>query len=458
MNHPVEDLSKDLPSLLNNGVMMSHANQEILIFKGIYILKTANIEIEIDGEIWFMWLPDFKARFYGNPLVNIDFYNLTLLIDRKEIVINGEVFGDVSGVDVKTGLGVIEGRISISNTSYLGDISQMVDRITFSIPNLKEFIGLPVKYKSENNTVSISQSRIFLEDGEYQIIIDRCSNYSDLHTSLKANGGYIIQYNGELRKKNGLLNYDDGREVLHCLNRFLHLLNGINTSAIFLKGWKSSILKWEDYTPYVVRPYKYVYSWSTIDTFEHIGHTWNKFRKYWLSIDDRSILISIIHWYVEANINSAFIEGSIVMAQAALEGLFNWIIIENDPAVNAVLAKKLENKNAEAKLFLLLKKIELKNGIPESLSHLVGIKPRIKNGPTAIIEIRNALVHGNRGKRRNLNLINSDVRIEVLRLSLWYIELLLLHALEYDSKYFNRCSQSFPNGMPEPLPWSNTHT
>lgn len=438
--------------------MMSQANQETLIFKGIYVLKTVNVEIEIDGEIWFMWLPDFKAKFYGNPLVNIDLYNLTLLFDRKEIIINGTVFGEVSGFDAKTGLGVIEGRISISNTSHLGDVSQMVDRITFSIPNLKEFIGLPVGYKSENNIVSISQSRIVLEDGEYQIIIDRCSNYSDLYKSLKTIGGYIIQYNGELRKKNGLLNFEEGREVLHCLNRFLHILNGINTSAIFLKGWKLDTLEWEDYTPYIVRPYKYVYSWSAIDTFDNIGHTWEKFRTYWLSLDDRLILISIIHWYVEANINSAFIEGSIVMAQVALEGLFNWIIIEQDPAMNAVLAKKLEKKSAEAKLFLLLKKIELNNGIPANLSHLAGIKPRIKNGPTAITEIRNALVHGNRWKRNDLSLISNKAKIEVLKLSLWYIELLLLYALEYDGNYFNRCSQSFLNSMPEPLPWSETHT
>ena len=40
--------------------------------------------------------------------------------------------------------------------------------------------------------------------------------------------------------------------------------------------------------------------------------------------EDKNFLTSAIHWYVEANGNRGFSEGSIIMAQTALELLYNY--------------------------------------------------------------------------------------------------------------------------------------
>ena len=46
------------------------------------------------------------------------------------------------------------------------------------------------------------------------------------------------------------------------------------------------------------------------------------------------------------------------------------------------------------------------------------------------------------------------VKYETLNLSLWYIELLILHTLEYNGKYSNRCTDEPWAGQNEVnVPW-----
>ena len=134
----------------------------------------------------------------------------------------------------------------------------------------------------------------------------------------------------------------------------------------------------------------------------------------------------IIYWYLEANGNSAKIEGSIIIAQVALELIYNWLIIEKK---KLLIGKDGENISAANKIRLLLSQVKLDVDTPNVLINLkkfINDNDEIADGVDAFVSIRNALVHSQVEKRKKLTKISSGVKFEALQLSIKYIEHSLL--------------------------------
>jgi len=79
----------------------------------------------------------------------------------------------------------------------------------------------------------------------------------------------------------------------------------------------------------------------------------------------------------------------------------------------------------------------------------------LNDGVEAFVQIRNAIVHSQEGKRKKLTKISDNTKYQALQLSLWYIELSLLYVLEFKGKYYNRCSGKLWAGDgEEEVPWN----
>ncbi len=88
----------------------------------------------------------------------------------------------------------------MSGITILGDGTIPVNKISFSIPNLRELWGVQVKSISESSCTT-SMNRIRLEDENFLITIDKCIDYKERIKSLQEKGGYLILYAGELTTK-----------------------------------------------------------------------------------------------------------------------------------------------------------------------------------------------------------------------------------------------------------------
>ena len=118
-----------------------------------------------------------------------------------------------------------------------------------------------------------------------------------------------------------------------------------------------------------------------------------------------------------------------------------------------------KNKSAEKLLRISLEKIGINNEIPEPFqdlnnfsTHEVSQKSRCYrgDGPEAIVKIRNDLIH----KEKRYGHLSVEVQMDALRLSLWYLEVILLKKFEYCGQYMNRLR--FADGNPfENVPWAN---
>lgn len=449
------ELFKDIPDGNPCYINIPEANSPITIYNGIYSLKTEQKEYQFDGKIVFEWVPNFGTYFYGNPeLRDNEIYRF---VDggTYSIIVNGIEFGQ--GFIVNTSIGVPERYFIkgvISQSAILGDTSIPTEKIRFSVPNLTEFHGISIKNITEEGGIHSSKGRLSLEDDLYMITIDKCVDFKERRESLSEKGGYMLLYNGELVRKKGAITHAESKDIFYCLNTFLTFLNGRKTSALFLQGVYEDEDVWSDYSCYTVDSFETAHTWIQRLSIEGINDLWKSFRNIWNNSDNKSFLTYLIHWYVESNGNTRFSEGSIILAQTALELVYNWWIVENK---KMILGRDSENISASNKIRLLISQLNITSQVPKAFNKLqefVNSTDTVNDAPDAIVYIRNAIVHSQEEKRKKLSAIHYMAIYEALQVFIWYIELSLLCILDYQGKYSNRCSESKIQSHSEVLvPW-----
>jgi hypothetical protein len=236
---------------------------------------------------------------------------------------------------------------------------------------------------------------------------------------------------------------------------YLSFLNGRRTSALFIQGIYEEEIIWCDYTNYVVDSYKYVFSWTQEHSTIGLNELWQEFSNLWQDKDDRNFLISAIHWYNEANCNSGYVEGSIIMAQTALELIYNWLLIENK---KILIGRDAENISATNKIRLLLSHLNISYDVPSAFGNLklfINEDQNVIDAPDAVVQIRNAIVHSQEEKRKKLSSIHYKAKYETLKLCIWYVEMALLSILNFDNIYLNRCSgETNISDTKQLVPWT----
>lgn len=445
-----------LPDLLISNVEMPRPNSNLLIYEGDYILRSNLREYKINGSINFKWFPTIGAKFEGKS--NIDLNEIISISDNKtcDVGINGSTIGKAHITEISSAFADDETKIQgfLFNQVVLGDKTIPVERVRFSIPNLREFFGATVKWVTEERIQTLN-NRISFENDDHLILIDKCPDFKDRIEVLKNNGGYSLGYFGEVSFKNRSISHEDALKLLNCFSTFLTFVNGRHTSALFIQGIVENEIIWQDFSNFHVEIFKEVESWPEHFSVNGLNRIWRNFYTIWKDVDDKIFLKTLIHWYTEANSLSGSCEGSMIMAQTALELLYNWWIVENKKMITG---KNSESISASNKIRLLLSQLKIPHSVPMGFNHLEKYikKSNIEDAPEAIVQIRNSIVHSQEDKRKKLSEIDEQTKYEALQLFLWYIELSLLRILDFDGKYYNRCSNSKSViGSEEYVPWIN---
>jgi hypothetical protein len=75
------------------------------------------------------------------------------------------------------------------------------------------------------------------------------------------------------------------------------------------------------------------------------------------------------------------------------------------------------------------------------------------SGASALVKVRNCIVHPKQSKRGKVSAIGVNARIEVLTLGIWFLELSLLHLVGYNGTYYSRLKLGSYDGIREVVPW-----
>lgn len=294
----------------------------------------------------------------------------------------------------------------------------------------------------------------------YEIILDKKYKYEDLKKILSQHGGYYILYNGRVvRKDKNKINYEEVDSIFDKLHYFLSFFNGQPISALFLKGFTAQKEVWCDYTCYNVKPYKNVSYLRGLDNvkdrnkegeeWRHVlSCLWTNYMELCKDPTTADFLEWTITWYTQTN--NDFVETSIIVAQTALELIYNWYVVEKRKIIKG---RDSENLSAANKIRLLISQFNINTAVPSACKELqkaINGFDKTMDAPDGVVFIRNALVHSQESKREKLKKISFQAKYDALKICRWYIELCLLAILGYNGKYMNRCSDK---SCLEFVPW-----
>lgn len=414
-------------------------NEKISIYNGKLEFRTpSNPIILAKGEIYFKWFPHLKVEFNAE-LIGENFDNSLFEEDEIDIFINEDLIGRCYINSQSIGLNhTIKG--GFFNKVIFGDKTLTANKFKFSVLNFDDFLGENIEYEKENGK-SFSRARIKLQYEKFEILIDKVVDFKQKYELLKESGGYQILYNGEINTSKNSFNFQEISELLNAIGHFLSFVSGRKNNPLFLTALHDDNILYQEFTGYSNYPYEFRPSWSNTYSTKYLNSLFMNFYELWKSnADNKFFLTYIIHWYTEINCNSGYSEGSLIMAQTALELLYNWLVVENK---KLIAGKDTENISASNKMRLLLSQLSISYNVPEKFKNLEDFRLGNKclDAIDAIVQIRNAIVHSQEEKRKKLSEISTMVIYESVQLCTWYIEMSLLYILKFEDKYFNRCSK-----------------
>jgi hypothetical protein len=443
------------PEHISFNIDMNEPNEEIKICEGVFVLKNDEIEIDIKGKIVYKWFPEKGAEFIGSLISDSKAFFKRDKLGYFNFFYNGLNIGEffITLTEITSKSKDISIKGVFTNNLFLGNKLIKVDKVFFEIPNFKNFSGDNVSF---NNNNGFSNTRVSFQSENYSIDIDKALDYNKRLKKLEFKGGFLTLYSGVLKAKTGNISIEDSEKFFECFDLFITFLMGRRVSTTFHTGVLNEKEEWFDFSNKTNEIYAKPESWTLNYSIEGINELFKEFSILWEDENDKDFLRTVVHWYVEANNNSGYTEGSIIMAQTALELIYNWLLIEKKQLIMGNDAEKISASN---KIRLLLSEIKIDKNIPDSLNNLkdlISSNNNYKNSdaPEIIVLIRNAIIHSQLKKRETLAKITVKAKAEALKLYIWYIELSILYILKYKGKYTNRCSnEPFPKDREANVPW-----
>jgi len=269
---------------------------------------------------------------------------------------------------------------------------------------------------------------------------------------IKEDGGCFLTHVVKLERKDGKhFSGQDAREQILLLTTFLSFVQGSNRSLGCGVGFNAEGAKtWEIFTaPRFSNP---PHSWFTTHRASQAELLFPLFAKRWRQSPEwRQCLLSVVYWYVQANTDgrSSSINAGIILAQAALERLAYHHLVVNKQMISEDRFDKLWVSD---RLRLLFSSLNIPIAIDSSTPKIenVASKWKWKDGPHAITDIRNELVHP--VSRKQIG----DCFFDAWKLNLWYLELSVLALCGYSDTYTNRLTASHVT-YSEYVPWEGNN-
>ena len=321
--------------------------------------------------------------------------------------------------------------------------------IRFSVLNFLEFYGQQDKWIDVDGH-SHRLGAVKIEHNGLRIEISQDPGFSDNLKLLKQEGGYAVTHTGSIQRfDRETFCVKDAENILRGLRAFLSFARGSACGLTLVKAIaqddREMILEWG--TSYV-EPWRARSAWlPLIDGGDSLSQLFPGFWNLYSNPDWRDTISTVIDWYLNSN-NGPFHVG-ITLAQAALESVCYKIV-----------GKEL---TAEVSLRESLEQIGIDKKIPTSCPHLKKFSEQkvqgrknehgnryIGDGPEAIIQIRNDLIHA----KKKYDALSAEAQMDALRLGLWYIELILLRKFEYRGRYVNRLRVAGEKPF-ENVPWAS---
>ncbi|MGD1858364.1 MAG: hypothetical protein ACFB0E_00135 [Leptolyngbyaceae cyanobacterium] len=429
-------------------------NQPIEIYKGRMTLhreiEGRKSSISGNGVLKFEWAHQSKVTFELNHESPSRFFfhgnnasKVKETLEIEELNASIEVIASYFSGSEKIAYGSIVDDIEVGESSDLQNIQ-------FHISNFHDYVGKGIEKDSQFWT-----GRLLLEVNDWKISIDSLepTERKKLKACMRRKGGIAITHVGRIERIDGqCFNAVQCQNTLKELFYFLSFLRGLWVGIVLAVGFDNyGNLVWEKWSNQKTSLYIGVQSWFPIQNrTRSIDFLFANFTRLFESDEYKEPLMLAVHWYIESNLQAGAVEGSILMAQAAFEMLFEVILGSRSIKIKA--DKKLERLFQWASLPVDCENISADDARLHELKELIERSSDISNLPDAITRIRNRFTHPKHRKNEVSMVYETHVRIQAWQICMWYLELSILRWLEYNDVYKNRMKFNY-EGDYENVPW-----
>lgn len=279
--------------------------------------------------------------------------------------------------------------------------------------------------------------KIALQDDDWTLNIAPALTFSKTTDILDRSGGYGVTHTGTIERiDKGTFSVKTAEDMLQKTGLFLSFICGAHCSTTNVKGFDDNDSEaWIRWGTNGVSPWKGRRSWFDITVLGALPIIFPAFLR---EVGRHPILARAIRLYAESNVSSS-IDVSLILAQAALE-IF-------------VSLKRSKGGKPGERIFNALKSSGIPTEIPSELENLKALTEQGKwsHAPHAIVDLRNSLTHPK--QRHHDGAI--DAYYEAKKLTLWYVELLLLEQFKYQGEYASRLTEVQRAGQTELVPWAS---
>jgi hypothetical protein len=296
--------------------------------------------------------------------------------------------------------------------------------------------------------------RAVLKANGWTITIVSTDQTRELAKELKQQGGYVITHLAEItRDDRSPFSSESLESLLSCLQYFLSFTLGRWAGVALPVGFDADgRIVYEQWGLPIAADgsWNSSYSWFDIHHGELLTEVFPGFVKLWTNELWRQPLAHALYWYLGAGDRGVGIgvDTGLILAQTALEGLA-WTYCVQERRMVSASAFKPRGLSASDKLRLLATSLSIPTGIPAELTALHS-KPGKKwdDAMDAITGIRNSLVHSDATEQ-----LPDNSYYDAWRLSLWFIDMVLLRLCGHTGKYANRLASRW-TGSVTPVPWN----
>lgn len=337
--------------------------------------------------------------------------------------------------------------------------SSTISTATFHLFNFPDFRG-PEDYVLRTGEPPLQGARtcgrVVLSADGWHITIAATDRTDDLVKGLKAQGGYAVTHMGRISREDGAT-FDSEQldDVLGCLHYFLSFVLGRWAGVALPIGFDSEgnrVFEEWGMRSTADGPWNGSFSWFDERHGELLSQVFPGFMSLWKNTLWRQPLTHALYWYLGAcdRRTGIGVDTGLILAQTALE-LLAWTYCVQDRRMVSQGAFEPRGLKAADKLRLLTSSLGIPKQIPAALSALHGkMGKKWADAMEAITGIRNSLVHP--GSQTEFP---DRSYYEAYQLSLWIIDLVLLHLCSHGGKYANRLTTPRWAGMVESVPWAH---
>ncbi|WP_265234744.1 hypothetical protein [Lyngbya sp. CCAP 1446/10] len=416
-----------------------YPNQPIQLYQGFAELIKDEQVIEGQATATFGWFPSpcVKFEFIHFTETRIDGNDITLILTE----IGSSVKVRISQRTIYSG----DNRSVISGYSCETIVKSKGQELTFLVFHLPNFLFFNIF-----NTLGMNEEdedeeeerkgwlqwrfdgQLAFKTGDWRIVLATLPDSWDIYELLQSQGGYSLTHICQLERLDRTpFSMNDARDLLEAFSYYLSFARGLWLAPMLIAGFDAEGTQvFEEWSACRADSWQNTDTWFDTDSTELV-EAFPGFMRRWQDKNWRELVQDSIHWYVESKKQAGGVNGAIVLQQTALERLA-WVLLVQDK--RSLSQNGFQKLPAADQVRLLLSSLGIDLKLPTDLINLTKLANQLNwvDGPQAITEIRNAIVHYNPKNHHNKGCGSSqEIGTEAWSLGLRYLEIVLLKLFDY---------------------------